>query len=392
MGVALRGPNRHAGALRNLFKGQTERILEDDDARMVGSDLAETPVQLAAQLRAVCFLRRIEVGRGAPILEQRLARTGALAVRNVAARIDGEPVQPGRELRLAAKLPDPCAQLRERILRRVARVLGIAQQMRCQLLDPRGVALAQHREGLCIAVLCSCHQNRIAQPLVDEWPFRTEGLPDLTAATSGQLHVGSSVGVVADSLAPDAVEPLLRGRFGRVYRYSERSPSTQRLLEEGDDEGTVAVAEEQTEGRGRLGRSWHAPPRTSVLVSILLRPRIESARLPELSLIAGGAVAEAIAAVTGLQPTIKFPNDVLIGGRKVAGILAEASEGRVILGVGVNANQVEDELPGETQHPPTSLQIELGRPIDRAGLLAEMLLQLERAYDSWNVTGTSAAG
>ena len=197
---------------------------------------------------------------------------------------------------------------------------------------------------------------------------------------------------MADSLAPDVVAPLLQGRFGRVYRYAEQSPSTQRLLAEGDTEGTVAVVEEQTEGRGRLGRSWHAPPRTSVLMSVLLRPEVESERLPELSLIAGGAVAEAIAAVTGLQPAIKFPNDVLLGGRKVAGVLAEASDGRVVLGVGVNANQTEDQLPEETQHPPTSLRLELGTQVDRARLLAAILLQLERAYDAWNARGTSASG
>jgi BirA family transcriptional regulator, biotin operon repressor / biotin---[acetyl-CoA-carboxylase] ligase len=200
---------------------------------------------------------------------------------------------------------------------------------------------------------------------------------------------------VADSLAPDAVVPLLRGRFGHVYRYAELAASTQRLLEEDDADGTVAVAEEQSEGRGRLGRSWQAPPRTSVLLSVLLRPSVETARLPELSLIAGGAVAEAIAEVTGIEPSIKFPNDVLIGGRKVAGILAEASNGRVVLGIGVNANQTEEELPTETQLPPTSLRVELGEPIDRSRLLVAILAQLERAYDAWNdgaARETSASG
>jgi BirA family biotin operon repressor/biotin-[acetyl-CoA-carboxylase] ligase len=199
---------------------------------------------------------------------------------------------------------------------------------------------------------------------------------------------------VADSLAPDVVAPLLQGRFGRVYRYAELSPSTQRLLEEDDAEGTVAVVEEQSEGRGRLGRSWHAPPRTSILASVLLRPRVDAARLPELSLIAGGAVAEAIAEVTGIEPAIKFPNDVLIGGRKVAGILAEASGGRVVLGIGVNANQTEQQLPVETQLPPTSLRLETGEAVDRAQLLAAILAQLERAYDAWirgAVTGTSVS-
>ena len=196
---------------------------------------------------------------------------------------------------------------------------------------------------------------------------------------------------MADSLAPGAVQPLLVGRFGHVYRFEELCTSTQRLLRDDDPEGAVAVAEEQSEGRGRLGRVWHAPPRTSVLVSVLLRPEIEPSRLPELSLVAGGAVAEAIADVTGIDPAIKFPNDVLVGGKKVAGILAESSEGRVVLGVGVNANQTAEELPVDAQTPPTSLRIELGEPVDRAELLAAILLLLESAYDRW-LTGTSASG
>jgi len=196
---------------------------------------------------------------------------------------------------------------------------------------------------------------------------------------------------VADSLAPDDVKPLLRGRFGHIYLYEEVCPSTQRLLRDEADEGAVAVAEEQTEGRGRLGRSWQAPAGTSVLVSVLLLPRVEAARLPELSLVAGGAVAEAIAEVTGVEPVIEFPNDVLVGGRKVAGILAESSEGRVVLGVGVNVNQTGAELPEDARTEPTSLRLELGEPVDRVELLVEILARLERAYDAW-ATDTSASG
>ena len=197
---------------------------------------------------------------------------------------------------------------------------------------------------------------------------------------------------MADSLAPDGVKPLLRGRFGHVYRYAEVVPSTQRMLADDEGEGAVAVAEEQTEGRGRLGRSWEAPARTSVLVSVLLLPDVQAARLPELSLVAGGAVAEAIVEVTGLEPTIKFPNDILIAGRKVAGILAESSEGRVALGIGVNANQTREQLPVDAQTEPTSLRLELGEPVNRVQLLASILLQLERAYDAWVASDTSASG
>ena len=196
---------------------------------------------------------------------------------------------------------------------------------------------------------------------------------------------------MADSLAPDAVRPLLRGRFGKVYRYAEVTVSTQRMLGEDSAEGAVAVTEEQTEGRGRLGRRWEAAPGTSILVSVLLVPAVEPPRLPELSLVAGGAVAQAIAEITGIEPAIKFPNDLLIGMRKVAGILAESSEGRVVLGIGVNVNQTAQELPADTLTPPTSLRVVLGEPVDRARLLAAILLHLERDYDAWT-TGTAASG
>jgi BirA family biotin operon repressor/biotin-[acetyl-CoA-carboxylase] ligase len=196
---------------------------------------------------------------------------------------------------------------------------------------------------------------------------------------------------VEDSLAPNAVKPLLGGRFGQVYRYAEITPSTQRMLADDEAEGAVAVAEEQTEGRGRLGRNWEAPAGTSVLVSVLLLPTVAASRLPELSLVAGNAVAEAILEVTGIEPAIKFPNDVLIGGRKVAGILAESSEGRVVLGIGVNANQTLEQLPAKAQTEPTSLRLELGEPVSRLRLLAAILLQLERAYDAW-VKETSTSG
>ena len=196
---------------------------------------------------------------------------------------------------------------------------------------------------------------------------------------------------MADSLAQDAVRPLLRGRFGKVYRYAEVTVSTQRMLGEDSAEGAVAVTEEQTEGRGRLGRRWEAAPGTSILVSVLLVPPVEPPRLPELSLVAGGAVAQAIAEITGIEPAIKFPNDLLIGMRKVAGILAESSEGRVVLGVGVNVNQTAQQLPADTLIPPTSLRIVLGEPVDRARLLAAILLHLERDYDAWT-TGTAASG
>jgi BirA family biotin operon repressor/biotin-[acetyl-CoA-carboxylase] ligase len=182
---------------------------------------------------------------------------------------------------------------------------------------------------------------------------------------------------------------LLNGRFGRPYLYAERCASTQRLFDEDAPEGAVAVAEEQTAGRGRLGREWSAPSQTSILTSVVLRPQVPVPRLPELSLVAGGAVAKALEAAVGVEPAVKFPNDLLLAGRKVAGILAEAANGRVILGIGVNVNQRRDELPRGVGA--TSLRIVTGRELDRAPLLADILTQLERAYDRW-VSALAASG
>jgi BirA family transcriptional regulator, biotin operon repressor / biotin---[acetyl-CoA-carboxylase] ligase len=191
---------------------------------------------------------------------------------------------------------------------------------------------------------------------------------------------------VPDLLAADAVVPRLHGRFGCPYLYVERCASTQLCFREDDPEGAIAVTDEQTAGRGRLGRRWEAPPATSVLCSLLLRPPVSPARLPELTPLAARACAEAIAAATGLSPTVKEPNDVLAGGRKVAGILGESRDGRVVLGIGINANVRADELPSETRLPATSLLVATGRPVDRADLLVRLLAALERRYDEWLTT------
>ena len=184
-------------------------------------------------------------------------------------------------------------------------------------------------------------------------------------------------------LDPELVLPLLRGRLGRPYRFVERCPSTQRLLREDDPEGATVVADEQTEGRGRLGRRWEAPPGRAILCSVLLRPDAPMALWPELSLVAGEAVAEALRGELGVDASLRYPNDVVLAGRKLVGVLPEARFGRVVLGIGVNVNQSAEELPRETAKPATSLRIELGRETPRAALLAAILAELERGYDAW---------
>jgi biotin-[acetyl-CoA-carboxylase] ligase BirA-like protein len=222
------------------------------------------------------------------------------------------------------------------------------------------VTLEQHLECARVTVLRARDEDRVAELLVDE-------------AAVG-LHP-STVVVVSGLLAP-----VLHGRLGVPYRYVEECASTQRLLAEDDPEGAVAVADHQTAGRGRLGRVWEDAAGRSLLVSVLLRPSAPMPLWPELSLVAGEAVARAV----GGGAAVSNPNDVMIGGRKVAGVLPEATRGRVVLGIGVNVNQARDELPLDTVKPATSLRIELGREVDRAELLAAVLLELERGYDVWD--------
>ena len=188
---------------------------------------------------------------------------------------------------------------------------------------------------------------------------------------------------MSDPPLAGAVVPRLRGRFGRDYRFLAQCESTQRALPEDAPEGAVAVADFQSAGRGRRGRDWVAPAGTSVLCSLVLRPPVAGERLPELSVVAGRACADAIHAVTGLAPTVKLPNDVLVDGAKVAGILAEASDGRVVLGVGINVHQGEGELPAKIDPRPTSLDLATGARVDRNELVLALLEHLERHYDEW---------
>ena len=181
-------------------------------------------------------------------------------------------------------------------------------------------------------------------------------------------------------LSPELVVPLLRGRLGNPYRFVPECPSTQRLLADDAPEGAAVATDHQTDGRGRFGRVWLDTPGRGLLFSVLLRPTVPMARWPELSVVAG----EAVAAAVGVAAEVAYPNDVVIGGRKVAGVLPEASPGRVVLGIGVNVNQRVEELPREAVKPPTSLFVETGRETPRAPLLAAVLFELERRYYDWS--------
>jgi BirA family biotin operon repressor/biotin-[acetyl-CoA-carboxylase] ligase len=193
--------------------------------------------------------------------------------------------------------------------------------------------------------------------------------------------------VTEATLAPAAVEPHLRGRFGKPYLYEPECPSTQQLLlGSGLPEGAVAATDHQTSGRGRLGRVWEEPAGSAVLASVLLQPPIDR-RLPELSLVAALAVAETIEAAVVLAAQVKWPNDVMLNRRKVAGVLSELSDGTVVVGIGINVNQVRDELPLGSPTEPGSLRTATGTTYDRAVLLGSLLMRFERMYDIWREKG-----
>jgi BirA family transcriptional regulator, biotin operon repressor / biotin---[acetyl-CoA-carboxylase] ligase len=165
----------------------------------------------------------------------------------------------------------------------------------------------------------------------------------------------------------------------------ESCESTQALVDTSLPEGALVVADHQTAGRGRLGRSWEAPPGKALLFSILLRPPPER-NVPELSLVAGIAVADALERTFGLSVQLKWPNDVMLRRRKVAGCLAEVRDGVVVLGIGLNVNQTREELP---EHAGSLLTL-TGRETDREALLSAVLDDLETRYSDWAEGGLDA--
>ena len=155
----------------------------------------------------------------------------------------------------------------------------------------------------------------------------------------------------------------------------------------GQPEGAVLAAEQQNAGRGRLGRSWVSPPRAALTFSVLLRPAaVPRARLGWLPLLAGVAVAAAVRDVAAVDARLKWPNDVLAGPAKLAGILAEAAGDAVVIGIGVNVSTGPRELPppGPGALPATSLRLQGSPHLDRDRLLAGILAGLERRYRTWS--------
>jgi BirA family biotin operon repressor/biotin-[acetyl-CoA-carboxylase] ligase len=214
-------------------------------------------------------------------------------------------------------------------------------------------------------------------------------LRKLGVQVKGQRRTGYFLEKVPDMLTPDLLRKRLKGSlFGKRLFHFFKTDSTNRVAMElgyaGEPEGTVVMAESQTAGRGRAGRSWHSEKGTGLYFTMLLKPRLSPAQAPLLTMLAGISAHAAIQAQTGFVPELKWPNDVLLNGKKVGGILtemhAEPSAVRfVIVGIGINVNQ--EKFPPELSAIATSIRQESGRMTYRLELLARLLGQFESDYN-----------
>lgn len=192
--------------------------------------------------------------------------------------------------------------------------------------------------------------------------------------------------LVADDLVARLGKTSVVGRDIRVFAQTTSTNDViEKLARDGVKEGAVVFAESQTKGRGRLGRQWSSPTRKGLWLSILLRPEMRPQETTQITVAAATALWRAIHRSTGLRPEIKWPNDILIRGKKLVGILTELSAEvdrvrHVTLGIGVNVNQAAGDFPPELRSLATSLRQEAGHPIARAELATAILRELDHDY------------
>jgi BirA family biotin operon repressor/biotin-[acetyl-CoA-carboxylase] ligase len=232
----------------------------------------------------------------------------------------------------------------------------------------------------------------VSRSTVWRWVNR---LRELGVRVKGQQHSGYHLEKVPDILTPDMLRQRLKGSlFGKHVYHFFKIDSTNRVALElghaGEPEGPVVIAEEQTAGRGRAGRSWHSERASGIYVTVLLRPRLSPVQAPLLTMMAGLAAQAAIQAQTGATVDLKWPNDLLVNGKKVGGILtemhAEPAQVRfVIVGMGINVNQ--EKFPAELGAIATSLRAETGRQQSRLELLVRLLREFESSYNRFLADG-----
>ena len=258
----------------------------------------------------------------------------------------------------------------------------LQSEVRKKLLDAFTAANEDYVSGQYLADLIGCSRTAVWKHVEE---LRKHGFELEAVKRKGYRIITSPENVSADE-----VRIGLKTKFlGQVIHYEESVDSTQKIAQRlaYDDvpEGTVVIAEEQILGRGRMERKWHSPKYTGIWMSMILRPKIPISKAPQLTLITAVAVVQAIEELTGLLPNIKWPNDILIRGKKVTGILTELQAeadriSSIIIGIGMNVNQTKEDFPEELQTIATSLAIEKGEKISRAALIRAVLTNIERLY------------
>jgi BirA family transcriptional regulator, biotin operon repressor / biotin---[acetyl-CoA-carboxylase] ligase len=220
---------------------------------------------------------------------------------------------------------------------------------------------------------------------------RIKSLREIGYEIEAGPHLGYRLRSSPDVLhADDLLSRLAPQRvIGRDIRVFQQTTSTNDVIEkfarDGVREGVVVFAESQTSGRGRLGRKWLSPAGKGLWFSCLLRPELRPQEATQLTVASAIAVYRAVHQATGLEPEIKWPNDLLLGGRKIAGILTEMNAELdrikyIILGIGIDVNQNPADFPAELRRTATSLKAQLGRPVLRAELAVAVLGEMDAAY------------
>jgi BirA family biotin operon repressor/biotin-[acetyl-CoA-carboxylase] ligase len=201
-----------------------------------------------------------------------------------------------------------------------------------------------------------------------------------------------------DTLMPEAIQADLECQLvGSRVRCFDETDSTNvqacRFGDEGEGDGLVVVADRQVSGKGRMGRQWESPGGVNLYASVLLRPPILPFEAPKLTFLSAVAVCRAIKKCTCLQPTVKWPNDVLLNGAKVAGLLNEMSSetdqvNYVVLGIGVNLNMRSEQFPADLRYPATSLAIVSGHPVSRLEFTRTLLQEIDALYQLYLEQGS----
>ena len=260
--------------------------------------------------------------------------------------------------------------------------IKVQSELRKKLLD----AFTNHQEeylsGQYLADLIGCSRTAVWKHIED---LRKEGF-EMDAVR----RKGYRITKVPDKVTADEITLGLKTNIlGRHIHYEESVDSTQkiahRLVQDEAPEGTIVVAEEQVSGRGRMGRNFYSPKYTGIFMSVILRPNIPPPKAPQLTLITAVAIVQAIEEMLEISPQIKWPNDILINGKKITGILTEliADADRIqsiIIGIGINVNQEQKDFPDELKEIAGSLAIACKKQIKRSELIQHVLMKLEQLY------------